>query len=81
MILIEDDADNLTEVNDSSITKRPERILGITYDNDEGLMFMVSWSIDNTATLVPSHQARVEYPQLVIDFYQERLIFSDTDES
>lgn len=61
----------------SALMKYPERILGLTKNKDNQLMFMIKWSgSGQEATLVPSHQARCLCPQLVIDFYQEHINFN-----
>lgn len=57
----------------AALTKYPERILGLTKDRDNQLMFMIKWSGGNEATLVPSKQAHGQCPQLVIDFYQDHI--------
>lgn len=50
----------------------PEKIIGATEVNGE-LAFLVQWKGGNKAQLIPSKLARIKCPQLVIDFYEERL--------
>ncbi len=50
----------------------PEKIIGATDVNGE-LAFLVQWKSSNKATLIPSKLARQKCPQLVIDFYEQRL--------
>lgn len=50
----------------------PEKIIGAT-DISGQLAFLVQWKNSNKAMLIPSKLARLRCPQLVIDFYEERL--------
>lgn len=50
----------------------PEKIIGAT-DISGQLAFLVQWKNSNKAMLIPSKLARKHCPQLVIDFYEERL--------
>lgn len=50
----------------------PEKIIGAT-DISGQLAFLVQWKNSNKAMLIPSKLARQRCPQLVIDFYEERL--------
>lgn len=50
----------------------PEKIIGATDINGE-LAFLVQWKNSNKAMLIPSKLARQKCPQLVIDFYEQRL--------
>jgi len=52
--------------------KDPEKIIGATEVNGE-LAFLVQWKGSNKAQLIPSKLARARCPQLVIDFYEQRL--------
>ncbi|XP_058060330.1 chromobox protein homolog 3-like [Anopheles bellator] len=52
-----------------------ERILGATEVNNT-LLFLVQWKDHDKAQLVMSKDARKHCPQLVIDFYEERLIWT-----
>ncbi|CAO1343007.1 unnamed protein product [Diamesa hyperborea] len=50
----------------------PDKIIGATEVNKE-LAFLVQWKNSNKAQLIPSKLARIKCPQLVIDFYEQRL--------
>lgn len=50
----------------------PDKIIGAT-DINGALAFLVQWKNSNKAMLIPSKLARQKCPQLVIDFYEQRL--------
>lgn len=70
----EDDNDNEDAADKGGFEAgyEPEKIIGATEVNGE-LAFLVQWKGGNKAQLIPSKLARVKCPQLVIDFYEERL--------
>ncbi|XP_055709660.1 chromobox protein homolog 1-like isoform X2 [Phlebotomus papatasi] len=52
----------------------PETILGAT-DINGPLMFLVKWKGTDKAELIPAKEANVKFPQAVIAFYEQRLIW------
>ncbi|GAB0096767.1 hypothetical protein DMENIID0001_123330 [Sergentomyia squamirostris] len=52
----------------------PDKILGAT-DIDGPLKFLIKWKGTDKAELVPAKVANVQFPQTVIAFYENRLIW------
>jgi cytoskeletal protein RodZ len=53
-----------------------EKIVGATDVGGE-LVFLIRWKDNNKAQLVPSREARKHCPQLVIDFFEQKLTWQD----
>lgn len=71
----EEAADELTGFEKGYVA---ERILGAT-EADKELLFLIQWKGKDKAQLVKSKEARKYCPQLVIDFYEERLIWQTSE--
>ncbi|XP_032589964.1 chromobox protein homolog 1 [Drosophila grimshawi] len=54
----------------------PAQILGASHFSGE-LMFLMSWKNNNLIGLVPANLANIKCPQVVIEFYEARLIWND----
>ncbi|XP_020801957.1 chromobox protein homolog 5 [Drosophila serrata] len=67
---------NTSDSNIRSIDSllEPLEILGATNDSGQ-LMFLIRWRGTNRADLVAANVANIKWPQMVIKYYEQRVIF------
>lgn len=56
----------------NSHTLEPEQIIGCT-DNSGHIQFLIKWKGIDKADLINAKDAKIQYPQIVQEFYDERL--------
>lgn len=57
----------------------PEKIVGANVMSGE-LMFKLKWIDNDKMSWIKAEILNVEYPKLVIDFYQSKLVWDDFEE-
>ncbi|KAI0986983.1 hypothetical protein GJ496_008712 [Pomphorhynchus laevis] len=65
---------NVESINGFDKGLDPDQIIGAT-DTGGKLMFLMKWSNSEEAELVPAAEANIRCPQVVIKFYEARLIW------
>lgn len=57
---------------------KPEKIMGAT-ESDGHIKFLIKWENSIETEMVLAEEANIKCPQLVIDFYEERLTWHNAD--
>ncbi|XP_050062171.1 chromobox protein homolog 5-like [Aphis gossypii] len=60
--------------------KVPEKILGVSNRYD-GLLFLIKWKDIEEADIILADKAKLKFPQIVINFYEERLQLSPSSKN
>ena len=55
--------------------RQPEEILGVRNDRELGLMFLVKYKGQDATALMPAKEAHIKCPQLLIQYYQNRIVW------
>ncbi|XP_053743602.1 chromobox protein homolog 3b isoform X1 [Synchiropus splendidus] len=64
---------------DLTVLQEPECIIGST-DRQGELMFLVKWKHTGDVALLKARDASARYPQVVIDFYEQKLTWHSKEE-
>jgi len=52
---------------------KPHKILGATGTTPDDMQFLIKWKDREELGMLPSREVKLLYPQLVINFYEERI--------
>lgn len=69
----------ITEINGFECGLTAKEIVGATCTNGQ-LMFLMKWADSDKCEFVPAKMANVKCPQIVIEFYEKHLKWSDSME-
>lgn len=70
---------NAAKFTQPNFVNEPEKIVGAMREKNE-VIFVIKWKNVEETDLVPKHIALKKWPQLVIQYFEDRLIFKKVHE-
>jgi len=77
IVISNDDIDNIDTVNDFSDKpniKIPEKVMNVTDSNGQ-LEILMKWRGIEELELIPANEVNLKWPQIVIKYYEENIIW------
>lgn len=69
-------SDKIMHTIDKSLV--PDKVIGVVNNSSEGLLVKMKWKNKEEKDLIPSSIANTTWPQLVINYYQQRIRWQET---